>query len=199
MWSDKMWDGETKGQRVRWGLAILVILMMAFGVLLEIREANAQDISVCRDPDYDWPRFIFSGLPESWDGFTLYWSAEGATFEGTTLIADAKPDGYASLEIVFEDGGYFDWHAGPDTPYCGAVVEDPVETVHLGLVAGSPHGCYLAYISNGDGGSSLVTDNAHPDGIVWRPADDGTIHLITGGGGQSAAPEDYSLRAVPCQ
>jgi hypothetical protein len=186
-------------RRARFIVALLVICLLGVGAVLDVVIANAQDISVCRDPGYDWPRFIFSGLPESWDGFTLYWSAEGATFEGTTLIADAKPDGYASLEIVFEDGGYFDWHAGPDTPYCGTVVEDPVETVHLGLVAGSPHSCYLAYISNGDGGSSLVTDNAHPDGIVWRPADDGTIHLITGGGGQSAAPEDYSLRAVPCQ
>lgn len=184
--------------RTRLTLAFLFICFLAALTLLEISQANAQEITVCRDPDYDWVRFVFSGVPETVENGTLYWNGEGASFEGSTVLVDADANGYAFIQIVYEDGGYFDWHAGPDTPYCAEIVEDPVETIHLPSLEGNPHNCYMAYIQNEGGGESLVTDDAHPTGIVWRVADDGTIHLITGGGGQSNEPADYRLEAVAC-
>lgn len=106
------------------------IVLVLIGLLAILPSAaRAQDVPyVCRDPLYETPRFEFRNLPVDlfvYDNDDGYWYvADGATQDGTTIIADALSqdrDGYlAGTATLGTDKQAFLLVGDASSPLCDA-------------------------------------------------------------------------------
>lgn len=212
------------GMKLFWFMvAILVIVaVLVFGISTAHAEDVSWDYRVCADKldesfGYDNYYVFVTGHFEATDDFYAFdiWlddlGAEG-NVSAFTINSTVTNDTELVVGAMLETGAV--WHVslstdygtqtfdiGGNAPSCedaGAHREDPVDVNLDPVEDGEPGECYVAYIQNGDGGESRVNDGDHPNGIVWQADDTGTVHLITGGGGQTTNAGDYRLDPVPC-
>lgn len=119
--------------------------------------------------------------------------------QGVLLVVMGVGDSYTTTIAVENSGAEtFTINGSTTYPYCGIVPDVDTGVRDIGIYA-TPGACYYAFIHNPDGGWSLVADEAHPAGIIWRADEYGNIHLITGGWDQSHKPEDYRLEQASCE
>lgn len=166
-------------------IVFVSILMFAFSGV------QAAGVSVCRDTtNGDALRFIFSGI--NWNSDPAPWySALGATANGDKLLADAFVEGeLAGTAIV----GYWNGSAtvqvvgSASTRPCGSGWQPSATSIQIPAPGAGP---YLLEIQDAYGNWSLVTDAAHPDGIVLYNKG-GSVELI-GSVGQDVDPAHYRL------
>lgn len=170
----------------------------AFMLMLTLQPALALDVSVCRDTSVDWLRYRFSGVDRNAENFSYF--ADGASFEGATvLIADALT---VDIDAVHVAGTaavlWLDLNTmeavevmgRPTTAACGA--GDSWQPGAPSILIPAPSaGPYLIEIQDRYGHWWLVTDDAHPDGIVVYN-NGGHVELI-GSVGQDTDPDHYRL------
>lgn len=145
------------------------------------------DIKICRTES----GFEIMGLNDTfgWDAMT-----GGATFEGNTLIVLPLENG--TIQIVFwwtdENGNdqFGELWGNANTPLCGAGGWQPSAP---SILIPAQEGSFKLEIE-GDGKWWLVTDQAHPDGIILT-AQNGFVELI-GSVGQDTDPSHYRLIKV---
>lgn len=145
--------------------------------------AFAEDItlSVCQYSDNGY-QFSFAGDVDSW-------AFEGAeTYDLEALTAT----GYGVKFTIYANGGSQSIYGYPDAPPCPKADE-----WHPGapsILIPAPAGVFKLEIQDAYGHWSLVTDTAHPDGIVLSERN-GTVELI-GSVGQDTNSTHYRLIEV---
>ena len=166
---------------------IVFVSLLLFAIL----PAQAAGVTVCRDATNGGGlRFIFSGI--NWDSDPAPWySALGATAYGDKLLADAFVEGELAGTAIF---GY--WNGietiqvvgSASTRSCGSGWQPSATSIQIPAPNDGP---YLLEIQDAYGNWSLVTDAAHPDGIVLYN-NGGHVELI-GSVGQDTNPAHYRL------
>lgn len=173
---------------------ILIVLSVIFGGY-SIAVANPADaIHICRVENTSPLEFQIAGLISDSFGWDI--ASGGGGFEGDTLQVVAGENN--SIQVVY----WWTDEAGQDftgelignagSPVCG-------EQSPAGWQPGAPSikipapgsGPYTLEIQDAYGNWSLVTDQAHPDGIVLFN-NGGSVELI-GSAGQDINPTHYRL------
>lgn len=155
---------------------ILIAILM---IIPSLALADDVSIGVCRlGNSY---QFSFTGDIDSW-------AIEGAdTFDAQALTAT----GYGMKFTVYYGGASQSIYGYPDAEPCP---KDEWKPGAPSIIIPAPAGIFKLEIQDAYGHWSLVTDAAHPDGIVLSPAG-GNIELI-GSVGQDTDPAHYRLIEV---
>lgn len=157
----------------------LTALLALFCVPL-LAYADQVELDVCQLPGGVY-QFSFTGEADGWafqDGYDYDLDAMTAKGEGVRFT-------------VFADGMAISIYGYPDVKHCP---EDGWKPSAPSILIPADPGIYKLEIQDVYGHWSLVTDNAHPDGIVLSP-NGGYVELI-GSVGQDTDPDHYRLIEV---
>ena len=172
----------------RWFMAAVGLLVL-IALLLNVLDSRAADVTVCRDPAVEWVRFRFYGVDWAADNAPWY-LADGASFEGNTLVADALPDGTAQVGVWL--GEEYQVVTGtPETPFCGSPEAEPFEGDAPSIPVGLTSDCAFVEVIDSYGNWHRVESEGVP--VLMHYGDS-----LIAGRDQSLAAEDYRAVATAC-
>lgn len=158
------------------------VFLIGLVCLLVVGLVYAQDatLSVCRYPDGMY-QFGFDGIVDGW-GFRHYLTYDLVKLTATGDGVEFFTWRYGNTQSIF---GY------PDAPPCPDTSDEWQPGAPSILIPAPSANWFYIEIMDAYGHWSLVTDSAHPDGIVLFPRD-GFVELI-GSVGQDVDPDHYRL------